>query len=123
MTASAKSPQDEGAVAAVSDVLSLLAGELEHVRVLGARVEVAICEIAVRSSIDGRIVSELQHLDAILQHIAALRDFVSELSARCDVAHGVATDTALARITLAEVRARLSGGDLDEDMDGRWELV
>jgi len=123
MTAVAMTHPDGETQTPIVDVLSVLSGELERVRILGSRVEVAICEIAVQSSIDSRIVSELQHLDAILQHIGALRDYVSELSSRCDVALGVVTASALDRVSLADVRARLSGEDPGDDEDGEWELV
>ena len=61
---------------AVREVFASLAEELERARVLGLRVEGAICAIAVRSSIDGGIVGELQHLDADLaahRRVARLR--------------------------------------------------
>jgi len=107
----------------VGDVFSALGEELERARSLGLRVEGAICAIAVRSSIDGAVVSELQQLDTVLQHIAALRDFVTEL-ARQGAPASVATASALDRVTLAEVRTRLGGRYLDgDDPDEIWEML
>ncbi len=107
----------------VCDVLLMLAEELERARALGLRIEGAICAIAVRSQIDGALVSELQHLDAVLQHIAALRDYTAELSRRCDREQMVVTESALDRITLGEVRARLSGGGEGDAPDDVWEML
>ena len=105
----------------VRDVLVTLADELERARTLGLRVEGAICAIAVRAAIDGSVIAELQQLDAVLQHIAALRDFAGEVSRTCDSALLVDVTRALDRVTLAEVRTRLAGGGDDEDGE-RWEM-
>lgn len=106
-----------------TDVFSSLAEELERARVLGLRVEGAICAFAVRSALDGSVVSELQQLDAILQHIAALRDFAAELSRTADPNHRVDAGSAIERITLGEVRQRLSGGYLEDSPDDVWEML
>ncbi len=112
------------ALTPVRDVFSALAEELERARSLGLRVEGAICAIAVRSSIDGSVVGELQQLDAVLQHIAALRDFAAEIAARADGGGAVPTQSAIDRITLGEVRMRLSGGLIDADLsDDGWEIL
>jgi hypothetical protein len=124
--APARSPQPQPAEALtpVRDVFSLLADELERARTLGLRVEGAICAIAVRSSIDGAVVAELQQLDAVLQHIAALRDFVAETARQVQDGSEVATQSALARITLGDVRARLAGGFIDANLsDDGWEIL
>lgn len=124
--APARSPQPQAveALTPVREVLSLLADELERARTLGLRVEGAICAIAVRSSIDGAVVAELQQLDAVLQHIAALRDFVAETARLAQDGAEVATQSALARITLGDVRARLAGGILDANLsDDGWEIL
>lgn len=107
----------------VHDVFTVLAQELERARSLGLHVEGAICAVAVRSAINGGVVGELQHLDAVLQHIAALRDFVAELARQnSGVAGAVAVASALDRVTLGEVRARLGGRDFDGDAsDENWE--
>jgi hypothetical protein len=109
--------------ASVAAVLSSVAEELERTRALGLRVEGAICAIAVRSAIDGAVVAELQQLDAVLQQIAAVRDYVSQLAAHCDPSYEVGTATALDRITLAEVRARLGGASLEDDSEDGWEML
>lgn len=119
-----QAPEPEPQLTPVRDVFSALAEELERARSLGLRVEGAICAIAVRSSIDGSVVSELQQLDAVLQHIAALRDFASELARQSVGVGEVATAPALERVTLGEVRVRLGGRYLDgDDPDDNWEML
>ncbi|MEQ1707876.1 MAG: hypothetical protein ABL864_06055 [Terricaulis sp.] len=119
-----QAPEPEPQLTPVRDVFSALAEELERARSLGLRVEGAICAIAVRSSIDGSVVSELQQLDAVLQHIAALRDFASELARQSVGVGEVATASALERVTLGEVRVRLGGRYLDgDDPDDNWEML
>ncbi len=114
----------EEAPTPVGDVFYALAEELERARVLGLRVEGAICAIAVRSALDGDVVGELQQLDAVLQHIAALRDYVAELARQGGELGAVGTASALDRITLAEVRTRLGGAFLSGDNpDEIWEML
>ena len=110
----AAAEKEQDARTPARQVFLSLAEELEHARILGLRVETAICAIAVRTSIDSGIVSELQQLDAVLQRIAALRDFAEQR---------VPTASALARVTLGEVRARLAGGAVDDDPDEAWEML
>lgn len=106
----------------LADTLSVLGQELERVRVLGLRVEQTICAIAVRSSIDSAVIAELQHLDAVIQHIAALRDFSEQLALQCDDAVQVDIAPALERVTLAEVRSRLADEHSDDGEEG-WEIL
>lgn len=106
----------------VADVLTTLGQELERIRVLGLRVEQTICAIAVRSSLDTALIAELQHLDAVLQHVAALRDFSEQVALQCDDQAPVDIAEALERVTLADVRARLAQRDHDGNDDG-WEIL
>jgi hypothetical protein len=110
-------------LAPVSDVLANLASELERARILGLRVEGAICAIAVRSAIDPQMIQELQQLDAMLQHLAALRDFTAMLAEQDASAGRLVTAPALDRITLAEVRMRLAGSYIEDDPSERWEML
>ncbi len=116
-------PARDAGLTPVGDVFSGLAEELERARSLGLRVEGAICAIAIRSSIDASIVSELQQLDAILQHIAALRDFAAEMANQSDSTCKVVVAAALDRITLGEVRIRLGGTYLQDDPNETWEML
>jgi 5,10-methenyltetrahydromethanopterin hydrogenase len=111
------------ALTPTADVFASLAEELERARAMGLRIEGAICAMAVRSAIDGTVVAELQQLDAVLQHLGALRDFAAELARNADAAHAVATQSALDRITLGEVRMRLGRGYVQENPDEIWEML
>ena len=111
------------ALTSVRDVFAALAEELERARILGLRVEGAICAIAVHSSLDDGIVSELQQLDHVIQHVAALRDFAAEVSNECDGVEAVTLERALGRIRLAEVRTRLAGASAIDPPDEEWELL
>lgn len=115
--------EGNGAQVPAAEIFLLLAEELERARVLGLRIEGAICAIAVRSELDASLVSELQQLDAVLQHIAALRDYAAEVS-RCS-AHlpKVATESALDRITLNDVRTRLAGDFYEDNPADVWEML
>jgi hypothetical protein len=105
-----------------ADVFTTLSQELERMRVLGLRVEQTICAIAVNSSIDTALIAELQQLDAILQHMAALRDFSEQVALECDDDVLVDVSDALDRVTLADVRTRLARGDHDSSDEG-WEIL
>lgn len=117
-------PEDAPAASAtsVADVLTTLGQELERIRVLGLRVEQTICAIAVRSALDPALIAELQHLDAVLQHVAALRDFSEQVALQCDDQTPVDIAEALDRVTLADVRARLAQRDQDRNDEG-WEIL
>lgn len=107
----------------VSDIFLALGAELERMRTLGLRVEVALCAMAVRTQVDSTIVRELQQLDAVLQQLGALRDFTTVL-AQSGGAGRVAVANALDRIALSDVRARLSGREiLDPEQDDGWEVL
>lgn len=113
----------EGAVA-LSRVLTDIAAELERARATGMRVERGACLLALKFGADADLVHDLQQLDEMLQHIAALRDLLEALShLHAELpAQGVAA--AIDRITLSAVRGRLrrEGGEGDEAEDG-WELL
>jgi len=114
---------DRSEMTPLQDVLTALADELERARTLGLRVEGAICAIAVRAAIDSSVIAELQQLDAVLQHIGALRDFAGEASRVCSGEFAIDVSTALERVTLADVRARLAGACDDEDAAAHWEML
>lgn len=118
-------PQCELATAGAStlaETLTTLGQELERIRVLGLRVEQAICAIAVNSALDAALIAELQQLDAVLQHVAALRDFSEQLALECPDAAEVDLSAALERVTLAEVRARLARQSF-HDNEESWEIL
>lgn len=100
-----------------------VADELERVRQLGLRIETAICAIAVRSSLDDAIVGELQQLDAMLQQIGALRDFLNQVGRDCSGGARIDVSVGLARVRLGEVRARLAGEKSEDGFEEVWEIL
>ncbi len=106
----------------LTDTLLSVADELERTRALGLRVEQAVIALAVNSSVDVSVVAELQNFDAVLQQIAALRDFLAQLSAGCASSAVVDLTPALARVTLEDVKTRLAGAYANE-MDEAWEIL
>lgn len=123
MSALAKPAAQAAHVVNLADTLSAVVEELERVRVLALRVEHAICAITTQSGdIDDAFVTELQHLDAALQHVTVLRDFVEQISIRCDDQAEVDIAEALQRISLADVRARLSRSEVLSS-EGGWEIL
>lgn len=109
--------------AAVADVLGAMADELERTRSLGLRVEGAICVAALAASADVSVIEELQQFDLILQRVAALREFALELARRCNPVHEINVESALARITLEDMRSRLAGIGQGEDAVDEWEMI
>lgn len=111
-------------MAALSTVLKALADELEIARGLTLHVEDAICEVSHMIPSDSPVVGNLQQVDRVVQHLAALRDFVGALSA----SEGTIGDQMIAdggsRISLQEVRVRLMGADhRHSDPEEVWEEV
>jgi len=96
-------------VAAASDVMTSLARELEQMRALGLQLEASICQLAVAAPQQSEWLSDVQQLDLLLQQMAALRDFLTALSATEGAEVKLDLAVALERITLHDVRARLSG--------------
>jgi hypothetical protein len=93
----------------VTDVLNALGHELERIRSLGFRIEFEVCALALKVDASGGGAQELQQLDLMLQQIGALRDFVSVLANEHGVNGVLQIEPALARIGLADMRARLAG--------------
>jgi hypothetical protein len=117
-------PAPAAAVAktAISDVLLSVADELERVRVLGLRIERTVIGLAMSPGVDASVIGELQQLDAILQQIAGLRDYAANIAKGCDAGHGVDPATALACVTLEDMRQRLAGVAPEDAEDG-WEML
>lgn len=85
-----------------------LALELELIRQIGMRLEQSLCNAADAWGIDDERVRDLQQLDHLTQHAAALRDFLSIVS-EGEGSTESGLDAALERIKLGDVRARLAG--------------
>ncbi|MCC6918011.1 MAG: hypothetical protein IT548_02340 [Alphaproteobacteria bacterium] len=95
---------------AINKVFQALAGELEHAREMTLRVEGAVCDLSHHIPPDASMLDGLQQLDKVVQHLAALRDYVAALSGHDGAFCPDRAATAANRITLHDVRSRLGGG-------------
>lgn len=109
----------------LSDLLMAVAAELERLRQSGWRIERAACSLALLPGASTDALRELQHLDAMLQQVAALRDFVVAISNVSGGIGGPELQAALDRITLHDVKQRLAGQthDAESENDDGWELL
>lgn len=117
-------PQNDGedALLPLPDILLAVARELERVRSLGWRIEKAVCMLAVQAGVDDKIIGELQQLDAMQQQVAALHDFLLALSGAQLQPALLPVSAALERVTLSDVKERLSGGAWTSAASGVLEL-
>jgi len=112
---------EEGERRVLSELLAALSDELARVSEEGHLIEAAFCDVAARVEMTAADVSGLQKLDAVLQHVEALRDFTAALAASADVE--ISTGHAYDRILLGAVRARLQGGEQTIVSDSDWEFL
>lgn len=108
---------------ALSRVLTDIAAELERARAIGMRVERAACMLALKFGADAELVRDLQQLDEMLQHIAAMRDLLEALSHLHAELPAQRVAAAIDRISLSAVRGRLRGEDDESEADDGWELL
>jgi hypothetical protein len=113
---------DDEMLMPLSEVLVAVAAELELVRSLGWRIERAVCVLAVRAGAADEIIGELQNMDAMLQQIAALHDFLLTLSGTQGQPALLSVSAALQRLTLRDVKARLVGGSWSVPPSGAMEV-
>ncbi|MBI1251536.1 MAG: hypothetical protein GC189_08700 [Alphaproteobacteria bacterium] len=103
-------------------LLDTLASELEVVRSLGERVESAICAAQRHTHSDAQTVEDLQQIDLMLQQLSALRDFLKAVASTGALDSHVQIAAGLARITLAEMKSRLSGASVSGAAPGELDM-
>lgn len=101
-------------------VLSAAAAELQHAYDRGLRLESAILQLLARNP-EGCDMTELQHLDMVLQHVSAIGEVLGSIARSPTDPTTIAG--ALDNVKLADVRDRLlgvsaaaSGGEGDLDL-------
>ena len=114
------SPPQDGL--ALRDVLGAAAIELETIRSLGLRVERTACALSILPAERIDAVEELQQIDIMLQKLAALRDFMSELSQSPGEIGSREIAAALDAVHLESVRSRLGAGGPPRSVQGLVEL-
>jgi hypothetical protein len=93
---------------------------------MAARLELSLCVMTATGDLDDERVRDLQQLDLMHQHLAALRDFLNEVSRHATENDRVNLMSALDRVLLSELRGRLAGGSPDETQaaeNGRVEFL
>jgi hypothetical protein len=116
---------EEFAEESVGEICLRIARELESLRQRGVTLEQSICVHALDGS-GGANVADLQEMDFLLQHIAALRDFMSAMSSSMPDNARFDPAWALQRVRLGALRNRLSGvsdaAAASEAPSGEFEL-
>jgi hypothetical protein len=97
------------ATEAIGDICRRVAMEIELLRNMAARLELSLCVMTVTRELDDERVRDLQQLDFMHQHLAALRDFLNEISRQATAHDRVNPMAALDRVPLSELRGRLAG--------------
>lgn len=114
--------------AAMTDVLSAVAGELLLAQTTCARLDGALGQLLNAAPADqrGAVMRELHVVDLLNQQIAAVAGFVERLSGRLEENVTIEVGEALGAITLGEVAQRISHGvgqaapaaaEVEEDID------
>ena len=114
--------------AAMTDVLSAVAGELMLAQGTCARLDGALGQLLDAAPADqrGAVMRELHVIDLLNQQIAAVAGFVERLSTGLETGMTIQVGEALGAITLGEVAQRISSGvghaapeaaDTDDDVD------
>lgn len=114
--------------AAMTDVLSAVAGELVLAQSTCARLDGALGQLLDAAPADqrGAVMRELHVVDLLNQQIAAVAGFVERISGRLEEHVTIEVSDALGAITLGEVAQRISHGvgrtapaaaQADEDVD------
>ena len=116
--------------AAMTDVLSAVAGELVLAQTTCARLDGALGQLLDAAPVDqrGAVMRELHVVDLLNQQIAAVAGFVERISGRLQDDVTIEVADALGAITLGEVAQRIghgvghadlatAGAGADEDVD------
>ncbi|CAN7341230.1 hypothetical protein LJR219_001904 [Phenylobacterium sp. LjRoot219] len=114
--------------AAMTDVLSAVAGELLLAQGTCARLDGALGQLLHAAPADqrGAVMQELHAVDQLNQQIAAVAGFVERLSGKLGASVTIDVAEALGTITLGEVAQRISQGvgqaaapiaDVSDDVD------
>jgi hypothetical protein len=102
----------------IGEICGRVALEIELVRNMAARLELSLCVMTASGSIDEERVRDLQQIDLMQQHLAALRDFLGELSKLPNVRGPIELVSALDRVLIDDLKRRLEGADAPDHPPG-----
>lgn len=105
----------------IGELCRRLAVEMEATRAMGLHIEGSLCSLTVKQENAGERLLDLQMLDVMLQHLAAMRDVLTAVHNHATPEALVSLGTILDRVTLGDLRARLHGqeqvGGWDDDVE------
>lgn len=104
----------------VSSVCARVSAELQRLSVITVQLEASLSSAADGWAVDERRLRDLQQLDALSQHLAALRDFMASLPS--SAFGGVDLAPSLKLVPLEALRGRLAGEAPARDEDTTVEL-
>ncbi|GAM96589.1 hypothetical protein U91I_00208 [alpha proteobacterium U9-1i] len=103
--------QPEADAVTIGELCRRLAVEMEATRAMGLHIEGSLCAVAVRPEFASERLHDLQMLDVMLQHLAAMRDVLSAVHSQAAPEACVSLQAVLERVTLGDLRARLHGDE------------
>lgn len=105
----------------IGELCRRLAVEMEATRAMGLHIEGSLCALTVKPENAGERLLDLQMLDVMLQHLAAMRDVLTAMHSHATPEALVSLGAILERVTLGDLRARLHGqeqiGGWDDDVE------
>lgn len=105
----------------IGELCRRLAVEMEATRAMGLHIEGSLCTLTVKAENASERLLDLQMLDVMLQHLAAMRDVLTAVHNQAAPEALVSLGTILDRVTLGDLRARLHGqeqvGSWDDDVE------
>lgn len=105
-------------------LFTALAEELELARDLTLKVENAVCSVSQYIPGEADIIDDLQHLDRVVQHLAALRDYMNALALDEGAVCSERASSAADLISMNDVRVRLAAvAGMPAGADDAWEEV
>jgi hypothetical protein len=110
----------EGTVAdevTIGELCRRLAVEMEATRAMGLHIEGSLCSLTVKAENASERLLDLQMLDVMLQHLAAMRDVLTAVHSHASPDVLVSLGAILNRVTLGDLRARLHG----QEQVGSWD--
>jgi len=109
--------EDVADTVTIGELCRRLAVEMEATRAMGLHIEGSLCALTVKPENSGERLLDLQMLDVMLQHLAAMRDVLTAVHNHAAPEALVSLGTILDRVTLGDLRARLHG----QEQVGAWD--
>lgn len=109
-------------LAPVPELLRACADELAAVAELGLRLERTLAALTPQLGARMAVIEEMQGLDRLVQHAAALHAFLLSAAATAPAEHALDVKAALDAVTLEAMSVRLSRQLLGREPEDSWVL-